>query len=100
MKAALRGRFEAVHDASGKVIVREVGTGMPAEHVLPKLLDSIEFAHYFKAKGKGGTLPAAPTPYNPTKAWEPGSLDDIAERFRQGQGQYPAMGLGPVPSKQ
>jgi hypothetical protein len=92
----LRERFETVRDASGVLVTREKATGMPAEHVLPKLLDSIEFAHFFKPKGKGGSLSPAAAPYNPTRHFEAGSLEDVADQWKQAQGKYPAIGLGPV----
>jgi hypothetical protein len=96
----LRSRFEATHDASGQIVVREKGTGMPAEHVLPKLLDGKEFAHFFKAKGTGGTLPGAAGPYSPAGAPQPGTLADVASQYKAAQGRYPGFGLVPLPSNQ
>lgn len=62
VRSLLDGRFETRTDATGDIVVQEVGTGRPAADVIKEALASPAFAHHLKPKAGGGTGAQTPTP--------------------------------------
>jgi hypothetical protein len=54
-RSVLESRVDVSRDSTGKIVVRDKATGQFAGDSIPKLLDTDEFAHFFKPTSAGGS---------------------------------------------
>jgi hypothetical protein len=88
--------FETTRDASGSLVVRQKGTGLPAADVLRARLDSPEFSIFFAPSTRGGSGSQGATNPNPGAGGaNPGSLESIAADYRRRMGGMQSFGLAP-----
>jgi hypothetical protein len=95
LKTLIEPMFEPVREANGSISVREKLTGRPAELVLPELLDSPQFAHFFAATTKGGPNLTGGSSQGQSEGHESGGLESVVADFKARQAQYHSMGLHP-----
>lgn len=97
VRQLLEGRFETRTDATGAIVVQEVGTGRPAADVIREALATPAFAHFIRPTAGGGA--GAQTP-NPAGGVGQGAMNPIeAHLFGALRGQVmpdqPVPGFGP-----
>lgn len=86
LRQLLESQYEAVRDASGQIVVRDKVSLRPATDAVQEALASPMFAHFFKPTSRGGTGADASRPHAaPQQPTAPGSLEDIAAKFREAQ---------------
>jgi hypothetical protein len=86
LRQLLESQFVAERDASGQIVVRDKVSLRPATDAVKEALASPLYAHFFAPTSRGGTgADASRPPAAQQQQTQPGSLEDIAAKFREAQ---------------
>lgn len=86
LRQLLESQYEAVRDASGQIVVRDKVSLRPATDAVKEALASPHYAHFFAPTSRGGTgSDGSRPPAAQQQPTAPGSLEDIAAKFREAQ---------------
>lgn len=98
LRELLEKKYESKRDQSGKIVVIDKATGLPAALSLRNLLDGKRYASFFAPKGKGGGTgggggdkPPKDTPAD--EAPKPGSYAEIVANIAAQKAQRKSVGL-------
>lgn len=96
VRRLLRDEFETVREPSGALVVRDKATGRPAAEAIAERLDSPQYAIFFAPSARGGAGTDGSRPFAAPAPAKPGSLEAIANQWRDRQNQYQSFGLHPM----
>lgn len=104
VRQLLEGRFETRTDATGRVVVQEIGTGRPAADVIREAIASPSFAHFLAPTTGGGTGAQTPVPGSTQQQGAPGARNPFEQQLASQflgrlQVESPIPGFGPRPTR-
>lgn len=95
VRQLLEGRFETRADATGAIVVQEVGTGRPAADVIRESLATPAFAHFIRPSTGGGAGSPTPVPGQQQSEMNPIESHLFGAYRGQVQPAQPVVGFGP-----
>jgi hypothetical protein len=93
VRRLLQDEFETVRDASGALVVRDKVSGRSAAEAIRERLDSPQFAIFFAPSSRGGSGSDGTRPPALPHSVQPGSLESIANQWRDRHHEYQSFGL-------
>ncbi len=96
LRLILKPQFESFRDASGAIVVRDKASLRPAAEVVKEALASPMYAHFFAPTSRGGTGSDGSRPPATQQETKPGTLEDIAAKYRavRGGSGFGMFGVG------